>query len=161
MTEQYSAKFESAVAHVFKEEGGYVKNDIEVANFGITKITYAKFFGKSASIVTDAEIRNMKKDVAKQIYHEKYWLEMKGDSITSSQASKLIFTQMVNRGPGVFKDIKKELGINSSNSIVDDSTIQKINELTTDPDKVKSSQKEKNFLTNRLENNRKFHARLI
>jgi hypothetical protein len=151
MTVTYSKKFEDAVAHVFKEEGGFInhpKDKGNATNWGISKSVYEEHLGRSASV---SEIKEMPRDVAKEIYHKQFWEKMNGDSIQNPKLSKVIFSQFVNRGPRVFRDIKKELGVNSTSTTFDENAVNALN----------SVQDDKSFLVNRIENNRKFHEKIV
>src|SRR5689334_13497959 len=87
------AEFESAIAHVLKNEGGYVNDSKDAGgetNFGISKRAFP-----------DVDIRALTPREAEKIYRRKYWdaypqLERLADQAVATK----VFDLMVNMGPG-------------------------------------------------------------
>lgn len=130
MSKDYPADFENSVEHVFQEEGGWVNNKADrgkATNWGITKAAYARYKNKPVDEIPDSEIQAMPKSVAKDIYYEDYWKPVKLDKVNDPRIQKMIFSQVVNRGPGVLKSIKKDLGLDGRNSVVTEETLNKLN----------------------------------
>jgi lysozyme family protein len=95
---------EFALKYVFGNEGGYSNhpNDKGGATmWGVTKIEWERFHKRK---FTDHEIRFMKLEDAKAIYHAKYWDYAGIDDIHDKYKATAIFDQCVNWGVQVGVD---------------------------------------------------------
>lgn len=81
--------FESIFRHVLKVEGGYVAND---AGKGETNM------GINKSANPDLDIKGMTVDKARQVYKQRYWNAIGGDSLPP-QVRAIAFDAAVNHGP--------------------------------------------------------------
>ncbi len=74
-----SDRFQTCVAVILKEEGGYVDDPEDkggATNFGITRATLARFRGRA--IVSD-DVRVLTENEARAIYRALYWDAIEGD----------------------------------------------------------------------------------
>ena len=72
--------FDNVMKHVFKSEGGYSNNKYDPGgstNRGITQRTF-DYYCKLHNM-KPYSVKNMTKDVAKQVYKELFWDKVKGD----------------------------------------------------------------------------------
>lgn len=90
--------FETALAHVFKVEGGYADHPSDpggATNFGITRATLASWRGKP---VSKAEVKALTRAEAASIYRANYWDKVKGDDLPSG-VDLAMFDHAVHSGP--------------------------------------------------------------
>lgn len=83
------ANFDSAMAHVFEFEGGYVNDPRDPGgetNFGISKRSYPR-----------EDIKNMTRARAAQIYRRDYWNAIRGDDLPAG-LDLVAFDAAVNSG---------------------------------------------------------------
>lgn len=83
-------KFEQAVEHILKHEGGYVfhvKDPGGETNFGISKRSYPTL-----------NIKNLTREQAKEIYRRDYWNVVKCD-LLPHYLRLMAFDSAVNQGP--------------------------------------------------------------
>lgn len=93
--------FGDAVAFVLEKEGGYTPSDGESgapANFGINQRANP-----------DIDVKNLTQDRAVQIYKERYWNAIGGDSLPKPMAM-VAFNVAVNMGVGAAKDLLEKSG---------------------------------------------------
>lgn len=93
--------FGDAVAFVLEKEGGYTASDGESgapANFGINQRANP-----------DIDVKNLTQDRAVQIYKERYWNAIGGDSLPKPTAM-VAFNIAVNMGVGAAKDLLEKSG---------------------------------------------------
>ena len=94
------AKFELAITHTLKFEGGYndKKNDRGGAtNWGISLKTYISKIDKNA---TKEDIKKLTKDEAIKIYKRFYWDFNNLDKVNSQKIANKLFDVGVNCGEG-------------------------------------------------------------
>jgi hypothetical protein len=78
-----STNFSQCVAVIFTEEGGYTDNPADPGgptNFGITLADLQAWRGPSP-VLTAADVKNMSKTEAQEIYRSKYWNPVQGDDL--------------------------------------------------------------------------------
>jgi lysozyme family protein len=76
------ARFEEVMATVFKWEGGFVNNPFDnggPTNMGITHTVLAAWRGVAG--VTVAEVRNLTRAEATEIYRDRYWTKIRGEAL--------------------------------------------------------------------------------
>ena len=130
------ADFEQAVEKTLRYEGGYTNNPNDPGgstNFGIT-LKELQSFGLLYDFdgdgeVTDADIRIMPIEAAKEIYRVKYW---KGDSINSQAVAEKSFDIGVNMGINTAGKYLQQACVNlgsqlSVDGIVGDGTVDEVN----------------------------------
>lgn len=94
--------FQTALAHVFAQEGGYVDHPNDpggATKYGITRATLARHRNiQPANKLPKSEVRHMRKSEATKIYHHYYWRPIHGANLPSGLAFCL-FDFAVNSGP--------------------------------------------------------------
>lgn len=119
--------FESSIAYVIFNEGGYVKNILDpglATNFGITSKTLAR--ARRVDSVTDEDVKNLTLDEAKTIYEILYWNPSKLEDVKQPIAMA-IFDMVVNMGQfNAIKLAQKACGI-SSDGMMGNQTIDALN----------------------------------
>jgi lysozyme family protein len=94
--------FQTALAHVFVQEGGYVDHPNDpggATKFGITRATLARFRKvKPVSSLPKSAVRRLRKSEATQIYYRYYWHPIFGPKLPEGLAFCL-FDFAVNSGP--------------------------------------------------------------
>lgn len=107
LTKKYSHyHFETSVARVFHDEGGYVNHKDDrggETNFGITVAVANE--NRQLGITKygwDGKMKNLPKDFAKEIYKLKYWDKIKGDLVHEVHPllADHLFDVAVNMGTG-------------------------------------------------------------
>jgi len=94
-----AVNFNTIMDHVFREEGGYVDHPADpggATNMGITHITLAEYRGKP---VTKADVRNLTRAEAREIYRKRYWNVIRGDDLPSG-IDLVMMDGSVNSGVG-------------------------------------------------------------
>ena len=103
--------FEKSLKYVMEDEGGYVNHPKDpggATNFGITKKAWGDYLNK---IVTDDDIKNLKKPVASAFYKKKYWDVCKCDLLPTG-IDYCVFDFAVNSGPTkAIKILQNSLGV--------------------------------------------------
>jgi lysozyme family protein len=92
------SNFEACLHEVLKHEGGFVNHPKDpggATNLGITKATLEAYRGRK---VTVAEVRALTVAEAAKIYHQNYWLAIKGDTLPAG-LELCLFDCAVNSGP--------------------------------------------------------------
>lgn len=123
--EEPMASFEIAYKTIARNEGGYQKfsddpgnynslGQLVGTNWGINAKVYSDYLGRPA---TQSEMRNMSKAVAKDIYKQKYWKGIRGNSIQDQQVATILFDGHVNHGRWGIKMIQEVLGVTKDGSI--------------------------------------------
>jgi len=93
------ANFNTIMDHVFREEGGFADHPADpggATNMGITHITLAEYRGKP---VTKADVRNLTRAEAREIYRRRYWNVIRGDDLPSG-IDLVMMDGSVNSGVG-------------------------------------------------------------
>ena len=90
--------WEMAFEHIISVEGEKVAppDSQGISKFGITKRAWGDF---KKSKATDATIRGLTKEQARQFYYHVYWKGMKLDQVDSPAVAIALFDQLVHRGP--------------------------------------------------------------
>lgn len=94
-----SPRFETALAHVLKWEGGYVDHPSDpggATNHGVTRQTLTNWRGRPQS---REDVRALTRDEAAQIYRARYWDRCRCDEIPAG-LDLMVFDAAVNHGPG-------------------------------------------------------------
>lgn len=94
-----AANFPAVMAHVFREEGGYVDHPRDpggATNMGITHITLAEYRGHP---VSKADVKALTKAEASEIYRKRYWNVIKGDDLPAG-IDLVMMDGSVNSGVG-------------------------------------------------------------
>ena len=102
-TKDAGGAFESAVAFVLREEGGYVNHPNDPGgetNFGISKRAYPAL-----------DIKGLTVEDAKAIYRRDYWDKVQGDDLPPAIATA-VFDAAVNQGASVaIRLLQRALGL--------------------------------------------------
>ena len=96
-TEKYSRK-DTIMKYTFLWEGGYQKMPIDKGNYstsgvlcgtkyGISAIAYEDYFG----LVSQSDMKNLKKEIANEIYYEKYYKPLQLSKIKNNAVAHIIF----------------------------------------------------------------------
>lgn len=99
---QTNLRFCRLYPHVLKVEGGFV-NDPDDAG-GPTKYgvayNYNQGYLKNFGILKPAQVANLTKDQALEIYFRKYWLPSQADEIPNARLALAYFDHTINAGQG-------------------------------------------------------------
>lgn len=90
--------FDRCFAHVVGVEGGFSNHPRDrggPTKYGITKGTLEEFLGHTVSV---QEVADLRLDLAKNIYRQRYWNQAKLDEVASQKIQLVLFDQAVNRG---------------------------------------------------------------
>lgn len=90
--------FDGLIGPLLDREGGYVNHASDrggATNYGITQTTYSAWRGKHGMAWLD--VRNLKKDDARAIYRETYWIPAKCDEVPEA-LREVHFDAAVNHG---------------------------------------------------------------
>ncbi len=103
--------FDAAFEYTMVNEGGYsdVPDDRGgKTNYGIIESEYARWLGRP---VTEADMRNLTKTVAKQIYFKWYWSPLHIERITAKNVAIALFDRAVLNGlTGCSRHVRVVLG---------------------------------------------------
>lgn len=121
-----SMLFESAIAKVLKDEGGYVNHPSDPGgetNFGISKRSYP-----------NVDIKNLTVEKAKDIYYSDFWKTGPYDNLVCAPLAEKTFNTAVNAGNSrAFKLLQQAANACGANLVVDGAvgpkTIAAINSL--------------------------------
>lgn len=108
------AKFELAIGHTLKNEGGFVNDPQDnggLTYVGVTRKNFPNWVGwskldkwitangtpKTGKIFTEAEIPGLEKD-CKDFYKQNFWIPIKGDEIINQEVANDLFDTSVNMG---------------------------------------------------------------
>lgn len=120
--------FDTALAEVLKNEGGYVDHPNDrggKTNRGITQKTLSDFLGREA---TDEEIQNISMETVRQIYKQNYWDRLSLSKLKDPVLASVLFDQAVNRGTRkVAEQIQAALGV-KVDGVIGPITLRAINE---------------------------------
>lgn len=107
------ADFEKAIIGTFKAEGSFQKDPSDTANFiggvcigtnlGISAQGYYAYYKK---IPSEADLKALTKEQAKQIFKGNYWDKVAGDFIVNQSVAELMFQYAIGGGLGQISDIK-------------------------------------------------------
>ncbi len=91
------ASFEQAVKQLLEDEGGFAKadNTAGAVNYGIT----ARFLEGLGLPHSEADIRAITPERAKELYREHFWNKLRLDKVESQRVAMVLFTLAVNQGP--------------------------------------------------------------
>lgn len=94
--------FQTALAHVFAQEGGYVDHPNDpggATKYGITRRTLARYRNvRPANKLPKSAVRHLRKSEATKIYYRQYWHPIQGQKLPAGLAFCL-FDFAVNSGP--------------------------------------------------------------
>lgn len=113
------ASFEKSYQRVRLAEGGYQKhpndtgnynslNQLVGTNWGINAQVYESWINRPPS---EADMRNMSRDTALDIYKAKYWSRIKGDDIDNQYVADIFFDGHVNHGYTGIKMMQEVLNV--------------------------------------------------
>ncbi|MCP3923338.1 MAG: hypothetical protein GY714_12210 [Desulfobacterales bacterium] len=91
-------QIELMIDEVLKKEGGFVDHKSDrggPTNFGITRKTLSKWFGRDASVF---DVRNLKVDIAKEIYRQNYYYVPQINELPFD-IQPIVFDSAINHGP--------------------------------------------------------------
>jgi len=102
------ANFDSAIALILKNEGGYQNHPNDKGNYNSRKQLVGTKYGISAPVleqwkgfpVQEMDMRNLSQAEAKEIYKKNYWYGIKGNDIQDQDNAEIIFDHAVNAGVG-------------------------------------------------------------
>ena len=106
--------FNEIIEQVLEHEGGYVNDTLDPG--GETKYGIAKKFNP------DVDIKNLTKDDAKKIYHEKYWKPSKADQVPN-RLKHIYFDMVVNFGKSGAVKVLQKAAISKGHNITVDGGI--------------------------------------
>lgn len=84
---------------IVRVEGGFVDNPNDkggATKFGVTRATLSAWLNRPA---TKEEVRGLTLDVAREIFHDRFWRPIAGDKLPPAIATH-VFDMAVNSGPG-------------------------------------------------------------
>lgn len=84
---------------ILKHEGGFVNHPNDrggATNFGVTIREYGEWIGRPATI---QDMKNMKKEEARDIFRKKYYTKPDIDQLTPAQLQPVVFDACVLYGP--------------------------------------------------------------
>lgn len=122
------ANFDSAIALILKNEGGFQKHPNDKGNYNSKKELVGTKYGISAPVleqwkgypVQESDMRNLTQIEAKEIYKKNYWYRIKGNEIQDQDNAEIIFDHAVNTGVGgAGKLVQTTLNTLGKNLIVD------------------------------------------
>lgn len=117
-------RFQELMDTVFKWEGGFVNNPFDnggPTNFGITHTVLAKWRGVAGVTVND--VRNMTKAEAVEIFRNRYWKKIRGDSLPPP-IDLIVMDGAVNHGvTNMSRMLQEAVGVEADGRIGDD-TVQ-------------------------------------
>jgi hypothetical protein len=96
--------FQKAMSFIMPHEGGYSANPADKGgptNYGISKVSLEDYLGRK---VSDADVKNMSRDTAMQIYKKKYWDAIGADRL-DPHAAIVAFDTAVQHGVGYAKNL--------------------------------------------------------
>lgn len=120
------ANFDEAFTYTVGNEGGFTNDPADAGgatNWGITIHDYSRWLGYSASV---REVREMRLEVAKQIYEDFYWKPLSLFAVRHNGIATAIFDQAVNRGLGYARTLQRLLRVEADGH-VGPKTIDEIN----------------------------------
>lgn len=130
------ANFNSAIEIVLKHEGGFVNDPRDsggATNYGIS----LRFYRQVKPNATVADIRNLTKDDAKQVYYQTWWIPNKFGDINDQTIATKIFDLAINMGSSqAFKITQRAINSTSNSNLVVDGvfgakSLAAINQYTT------------------------------
>ena len=111
-------RFEEIMETVFKWEGGWVDNPFDnggPTNWGITHKVLAQWRGVAG--VTRAEVKNLSKAEAIEIFKDRYWKRIRGKSLPPP-VDLIVMDGAVNHGvPNISRMLQNALGIEEDGRI--------------------------------------------
>jgi len=112
--------FEQAVERVLKLEGGYVDHSADKGGptrFGITQKT-AREYGY------DGDMRELPKEIAKEIYKHRYWQNYDLDKIDHEQLAGKVFSFGINAGTHTaVKALQRAYNLLTNSEIAEDGLV--------------------------------------
>lgn len=123
-----ASSFETALARLLKDEGGYGHHPSDPGgptNFGITLADARRYWKGNA---TAADVRAMPQSVARKIYRERYWNALRCDELPAG-VDYAVFDYGVNSGVGrAGKVLRRVLRLSDSTSTVSDAVVNAAND---------------------------------
>ncbi|HWK79583.1 MAG TPA: glycosyl hydrolase 108 family protein, partial [Thermomicrobiales bacterium] len=111
------SRFEAAVEHVLKHEGGFVQHPRDpggATKFGITRETLSRAKGRRASI---NDVRRLSRKEAIAIYRQLYWDTVRADELPPG-LDLAVFDLAVNSGPArAVRMLQTALGVEADGII--------------------------------------------
>lgn len=123
------ALLEMALVYVLANEGGVSRNTSDrggLTNMGVTQKTLSSYLGRPA---TDAEVTNLDKATATDLYRKMYWNVIRGDSIKSQAVATAFFDMAVLMGPQRATVIAQKVAGVSTDGVMGPMTLAAINAL--------------------------------
>lgn len=113
-----TTRFDKAVELVLQKEGGFQKHKNDTGNYnsigqlvgtnwGIAAMTYERYLKQ---IPTEQDMREMRLETAKDIYHALYWLPIRADQIKSEALAITLFDWHVNAGNTAVRYLQRLVG---------------------------------------------------
>lgn len=117
------ANFTAAFSRIAKNEGGYQANPSDNGNYnslgllvgtnrGVSAKLYETWIGRPPSV---ADMKGITSAIAANIFRQRYWNKIYGDSISSQPVAEILFDGVINHGQGV-KLAQEVLGVTADNS---------------------------------------------
>ncbi len=89
------------ISDIIRREGGFVNHPNDKGGptkYGITKHALAEYFNRDIADITIEDVRGVTKELAADIYEEKYWRKPKIDRLPK-QVQPFLLDSSVNHGP--------------------------------------------------------------
>lgn len=123
-----ASSYETALARLLKDEGGYGHHPSDPGgptNFGITLADARRYWKGNA---TADDVRAMPQSVARKIYRERYWNALRCDELPAG-VDYAVFDYGVNSGVGrAGKVLRRVLRLSDSTSAVSDAVVNAAND---------------------------------
>lgn len=123
--------FNSFMDTLFKHEGGYVNDPDDkggATNLGVTIGALKKFLGRDVAV---EEVKNLKPEVAKEIYHKEYYNDTKINQLPK-ELHAVVLDHAINAGPATaIRLLQRMIGAEADGHIGPE-TIEKATKLLED-----------------------------
>lgn len=96
-----SQNFLACFAETLSHEGLFSNHPLDpggMTMLGVTRKTWARWTGRKVSEVTEAEMRALTPEKVAPLYHQEYWLTVRGDDLPPG-IDMMVFDIAVNSGP--------------------------------------------------------------
>lgn len=123
------AKFELAIPHTLKWEGGFVDHPADpggATNRGIIFSLFKQYAASLGLMPTVEALKNLTEEQAKKIYKIHFWDKMKGDQFKSQNVANITFDAFVNKGYNGLKIVQREAGT-TADGIIGPNSLATIN----------------------------------
>lgn len=117
--------FENIIPRILQREGGYIDHPNDrggATNFGITQRVYREWKG------ADADVKNITKGEATQIYFEHYWKPSKAALLPES-IRDIHFDAAVNHGVGRANKLLQSAAGVDQDGVIGNKTLEAVNEM--------------------------------